>query len=95
MSLEGALFPWKNGLPVLVNLPGSSMLYLPCFSSEELLVRTLEAGGVSWDSIRTIEGAEDFVFGVCEINPRVKIILDLQQTQEGLLRFSEIGRILH
>jgi hypothetical protein len=94
-SLEGILFPWKNGLPVLVNLPGSQMFYLPCFSSEDLLTRTLEAGGVLWDSIRTLEDTEDFVLGVYEMNPRVKIILDLHQTREGTLRFSEVVRTLH
>lgn len=93
-SLKGVLFPWHEDKPILLHLPDSKMLYMPCFSDEDLLFQTMESGGVVWDDVRMFQETEAFVAHVHETNPAVKVILDLRHTNDGI-DFTEVCRVIH
>ena len=60
MTLTGALMPWKDG-PVFLEEPGSSFVYLPCFSKAEALEAVMRRAGVSYEEIVRIEDEEEFL----------------------------------
>lgn len=92
VELTGMLFPWENGQPVFLGMPGSDYLYLPCFSTEEALRLVLGSASVSFEKIKMIEDGKEFI----ESFPRrvgmkeTKIICNLRLTPAGKFRFLEI-----
>jgi len=94
ITLTGAVFPWAGTEPVFLKLPGSPDLYLPCFSSAEKLREVLEAGNITWETIKQIQDEATFLASIYE-RPNVKVILDLHRTHEGTVRFTEVQRLLH
>jgi hypothetical protein len=67
---------------------------LPCFSSPEQLESVLEEGDIAWETIKLIQDESEFLASVYE-RQDVKVILDLHRTPEGMVRFTEVQRLLH
>lgn len=91
VTLNGKVFPWVGGDPLLLTLPGSQFRYLPCFSSSKLLRKTMQGADLQWDSIKYIDDEEAFLTSIYQ-RPDVRVILDLHRTPAGLVRFTEIQR---
>lgn len=90
ITLEGRVFPWSAGMPVLLSIPGSKAFYLPCFDSPDLLVEVMDEIGVTWESIKLIQDGTDFFTSVLEGHMDVKIIVDLHFV-DGKIRFREVA----
>ena len=92
VSLTGMLFPWNGQAPVMLNMPMSDFLYLPCFSTEKKLEGCLERAGISWRSIKHIDDGREFVESVPRTDgvQEIKIILDPYWTEKGTVRFTEV-----
>lgn len=91
ITLNGKVFPWVAGAPLMLTMPGSSGLYLPCFSSAKLLRKTMRGADFAWDSIKCIDDEVAFLTSIYK-RQDVRVILDLHRTAEGLVRFTEIQR---
>lgn len=89
ISLTGKLFAWQTGQPVLVSMPGSDRLYLPCFSTEEQLRRTLARSDVPFESLKRIDDGHEFFSSVPS---EITVVLDLRYLPNGRARFLECKR---
>lgn len=95
-SLTGKLLPWdeKRQQPVMLNMPGSDLNYLPLFSSKRQLEELMQGGEIPYDGIKVIDHGEEFVTGLLESSmealQRTKVVLDLRFTPEGRVRFTEL-----
>lgn len=87
VSLTGLLFAWSGQDPILVNLPGTESLYLPCFSDEGNLRAMHEAAQVRFDRIKRIDNGAEFLRS---IPSDITVIVDPYLTPEGRLRFMQV-----
>jgi hypothetical protein len=90
VDLTGMLIPWgQDDQPVFLNMPLSTKLYLPCFSSEDLLVSSL--AGVPYEKIKQIDDGREFLSSVPSA---IAVIVDPQYGDEpgGLVRFTQVLR---
>lgn len=92
MTLTGKLVPWSDWQPVLLQIPGSDLLYLPCFSDEDGLRKTMGRAGAAYKSIKLIQDGGEFLSGVMESEgaDQVRVILDARFLPNGRIRYMEV-----
>lgn len=94
VNLTGALMPWKGEHPVLLGIPGSRYLYLPCFTTEAKLRALMGRIAVDFRSIKVVTDETQFLAEIREsasaANLNVKVILDPHFAHNGRVRFAEI-----
>lgn len=89
IAVEGRLMPWlKSGKPVLLEMPGSDLLYLPVFDTEEDLVSLLTRIGVEFDSIKQVVHAQEMV---SSLPSSVVAITDIRFLENGRIRFKQLA----
>lgn len=94
-SLTGKIFPWADEQPVLLGMPGSDLLYLPCFSTEEALLALMGRTGSQGFTIKLIEDGNEFLNGILE-SPgagSVRVILDPYFLPNGHVRFVQVENL--
>ena len=89
VELTGKLFPWSQEQPVLLQMPGSSALYLPCFSSAKGLREVLGRSRVGFGSIKQIDDGREFL---SSIPGAIVVIVDPRYTEQGRVRFTQVLR---
>ena len=89
ISLTGMLFAWKAGQPVLIEMPGSDLRYLACFSTAARLREMHGAAGIVFDGIKMIEDEADFL---SSIPASITVIVNPYTTAEGRMRFMQVHR---
>lgn len=93
--LRGTYFAGHGDEIVVLSFPGDDSSYLPCFTSKELLEESLNAGGIEWDYIHTIEDPDTFWVELHSSDLIVKVILDLHEDEEGVVQYVPIERVLN
>ena len=90
ISLTGRLIPAADAhTPVMLRMPGSDKLYLPCFADENEMRIFLERAGLAYEGIKRIDDERTFL----EALPReVTVVTNLRFTEEGKVRFREVLR---
>ena len=93
VHLTGTLFPWCDGMPVYLRMPGSPFLYLPCFTHESALRDVMRQAGVTFDKIKQIADGVEFMacFRVPEAS-NIRVILNPRYTPEGKVRYIQVFR---
>lgn len=90
IDLAGQLTPfYDNGQPVLLNMPKSPHLYLPCFATADELRSAMGRAGVAFDRIKQIDDGPDFL---ASIPTSIIVITGLRFTDGGLVRFHQVFR---
>jgi len=90
ITLTGRLIPAADAhTPVMLRMPGSDKLYLPCFSDENDMRVFLERAGLAYDGVKQIDDERSFLEG---LPPEVTVVTDLRFTEEGKVRFHEVLR---
>ncbi len=91
LDLTGKLFPWDGVQPVLLSMPGSPSLYLPCFSSAAHLRDCMATAGIGYAGIKEIQDGPEFLSSFeLEHRRTMKIIVDPYFLPNGRVRFSEV-----
>ena len=93
IDLTGALFPWEGEQPVFMRMPGSSYLYLPCFTEVDKLRLIMARIGVFSYSVKQIEDGPDFLtsFDVPGAED-IRVILDPHFLEDGKVRFTQVAK---
>ena len=88
VSLTGRLIPAQDATnPVLLRMPGSERLYLPCFADEDEMQTVLGRAGVEYAGIKQIDDEMTFLDS---LPPEVTVITNLWWTEEGKIRFHQV-----
>lgn len=92
VTLTGALLPWKDGQPVLMQMPGAPFNYLPCFHDVGEAQSFLEEWSIEYDSIKQIDNGDEFLESLLPyfLSDHLKVIMDPWTTDEGRVRFLEL-----
>lgn len=92
VNLTGMIFPWKDGQPALLSVPGSNFRYLPCFSDEEKLRSLMAQAGVLFDSIKKIEDGKTFLYSIYyeNIANDIRVIISPYYLPNGNVRFVQV-----
>jgi hypothetical protein len=88
VTLNGAVFPWDGMQPVLLTMPGSDLLYLPCFQDVSDLEAIMDHYQIEYASVKRIDDEREFTTSIT--NPRVAVILNPRITETGRLRFMQV-----
>lgn len=90
LNITGCLIPWgADNEPVLLNMIGSSSLYLPVFSSKDKLDSCLSTAGVSYVRIKVVTNGPEFM---SYIPKEIEVVCDPWYTETGRVRFRQIRR---
>lgn len=93
VALSGKVFPFEGTLPVFFGMPGTTALYLPCFTNVEDLRRILTRLQIKGYTIKHIDDGLEFAASIPSTTPDgrlIHIILDPWYTERGTIRFSLI-----
>lgn len=88
VTITGTCFPWSGEQPVLLTMPGSSLLYLPLFDDPQALETIMGHYGVPYASVKRVDDAQDFLDSV--VQPGLAVILNPRLTETGRLRFMQV-----
>jgi hypothetical protein len=95
--LKGMLFPWlqrgiTHGSPLILVMPGSEDLYLPCFSDGDKLIEAMRLADIHYDSVKYIQNETEFIQSVPrKFNGKnVHIIVDPVYTDKGTASWTEV-----
>jgi len=88
ISLNGTVFPWDGIQPTLLEMPGSNLLYIPCFQNIENLKYILSHYQIDYASIKRIEDEREFLSSITD--PRVRVIFNPRIADNGKLRFMQV-----
>ena len=93
-DISDHIFPWHDGHPVLARLEGTNDLFLPLFSTNELLDDAMRLMGVTFESTKQIDDPVQFLdsLPLLYAGVRLRVILDPHRTPEGMVRYTEIIR---
>ena len=96
VTLEGMLMPVvSDEQPVLLAMPGTTSVYIPCFSDKEALKSVLARAGVPFEKIVTITDSREFLCSIPMMLPSgraIHIALNPWFTPEGKVRFTQLLR---
>lgn len=88
ISLTGRLIPAADThTPVLLRMPGSDRLYLPCFTDENELRTFLGRAGLAYEGVKQIDDERSFLAG---LPPEVTVVTNLHFTEDDKVRFHEV-----
>ena len=92
VDLTGMLLPWEDGQPAMLGAPGSLLLYVPCFSTEEKLRALMERADVPFSSIKTINDGIEFLSDIrsSDGTENVRVVLDPYYLPNGRVRWTEV-----
>lgn len=88
MSLTGTVFPWQKGQPVLLGMPGTTKLFLACFSTADKLWAFMVQSGILFETIKLVQEEREFMSSFEGTN--IVIILNPWYTPEGRVRFTQV-----
>lgn len=88
LDLTGMLLAFADGQPVLLRMPESEQLYLPCFGTIADLLEVLGRVGAAHDRIKKIDDGPEFV---TSIPPSVEVILNVRW-KGSRIRFTQVLR---
>lgn len=90
VSLTGRLIPAQDATnPVLLRMPKSDKLYLPCFADEDEMRTFMGRVGVTYADIKQINDERTFLDS---LPSEVTVITNLRHTESGRIRFHQITR---
>lgn len=89
-ALDGRIFAWRDGAPVLLNMPGTDAQYLAAFTTRARLEALYERACVPFDRIKVIDDGAEFLASLHESDPALVVILDPYFTEEGRVRFVQV-----
>lgn len=94
VDIHKMLIPWwHDGAPYLLEMPGSEAVYLPCFSSadimKECLGATMRDGDALLIDVKMIDDVREFLLSVPS---HVKVILDPRVLPDDRVTFTEVLR---
>ena len=90
ISLTGRLIPAADAhTPVLLRMPGTDKLYLPCFADENEMRIFLERAGVAYQGVKQIDDERAFLQ---DLTNEVTVITNLRYTEDDKVRFHEVLR---
>lgn len=95
LDIKNYVFAWNNGGPVWVSLNGTDDIFLPVFSTVEMLHAMFDDMDITID-IKKIDDQYGFLASVPltieGTEQRIRVILNPQRTNRGTTRFTEIVR---
>jgi hypothetical protein len=94
VHLAGAVFPWENGYPVLLSVPGSDDFFLPVFPTTTKLRDLMQRASITYQSIKQIEDASVFLSSLPAYfhGQRLRLIFDPSMTSDGRVLYAEVIR---
>jgi hypothetical protein len=93
VDLRHHLFPWLHNMPVLGRMQGTEDVFLPVFSSRDLLIETMIHMRIDFDGVKQIDDPGEFMASLPHIynGVRLRVIVDPHITAKGV-KFTEVVR---
>jgi hypothetical protein len=87
LEITGCVFPWEDGHPTYLQVPGSDLLYLPLFSYPDKIPDFMARAQIPYKELKQVMDGRDFASSF----PRnIKLMVDPYFTAEGRVRWSEV-----
>ncbi len=88
INIANYIFPWNDLNPIFLSIDDS--LFLPLFSTIEKLDELMKRFGITTYRIKKIDDSREFLESLMENATKVKLLVDIEWTDKGSIKFKEI-----